>query len=78
MAQNHIVTLKKLRAKIVEQRRATALRQSGGSQSESVELMTSVQGAIEAIDRAIADEEELGVLEANELAQPRSEPSSTP
>jgi len=73
MAQNHIDTLKKLRAKIVEQRRATALRQSGGSQSESVELMTSIQVAIEAIDRAIGDERE---LEAAELAQARSEQST--
>ena len=65
MAQNHIDTLKKLRAKIVEQRRNTALRQSSGSSQESVDLMTNIQVAIEAIDRAIAEEEELAELEAN-------------
>ena len=65
MAQNHIDTLKKLRAKIVEQRRNTALRQASGSSQESVELMTNIQVAIEAIDRAIAEEEELAELEAN-------------
>jgi len=63
MAQNHIDTLKKLRGKVVEQRRAMALRQSGSSQNESVEHMTNLQVAIESIDRAIADEHKLAQLE---------------
>jgi hypothetical protein len=65
MAQNHIDTLKKLRAKVVEQRRAMALRQSGASQNESVEHMTNLQVAIESIDRAIADERLMVELEEN-------------
>jgi hypothetical protein len=73
MAQNHIDTLIKLRAKVVEQRRNTALRQSTGSSKESVEFMTNIQVAIEAIDRAIADERG---LEMAELAEARSEQSS--
>lgn len=57
MAQIHVDTLRKLRTKVLEQRRATALRQSGASQSESLDLMVRIQEAIEAIDRALADEE---------------------
>ncbi len=57
MAQIHVDTLKKLRTKLVEQRRAMALRQTGASQQESVEFMVNLQTAIEAVDRAIADEE---------------------
>ena len=57
MAQIHVDTLKKLRTKVLEQRRATALRQSAASQSESLDLMVRIQEAIEAIDRALADEE---------------------
>ncbi len=59
MAQQHIDTLRKLRAKLVEQRRNLALRQAGGSHSESHDNMISLQAAIEATDRAIADEERL-------------------
>ena len=70
MAQNHIDTLIKLRAKVVEQRRNTALRQSTGSSTESVEFMTNIQVAIEAIDRAIADERG---LETAELARGQAE-----
>ena len=71
MAQIHIDTLKKLRAKLVEQRRATALRQTGPSQHESAELMTNLQVAIEAVDRAVVDEER--ELKASEL-----DPSQSP
>jgi hypothetical protein len=70
MAQNHIDTLKKLRAKVVEQRRNTALRQSSGSSQESVEHMTTIQVAIEAIDRAIADEQKITQLEASAETNP--------
>ncbi len=70
MAQIHVDTLKKLRAKVREQRRAMALRQSGSSQTESVELMINIQTGIETIDRAIADEER--ELKASELDQPPS------
>jgi hypothetical protein len=73
MAQNHIDTLIKLRAKVVEQRRNPALRQSTGSSTESVEFMTNIQVAIEAIDRAIADERG---LETAELAQGQAEQAS--
>jgi len=68
MAQIHVDTLKKLRTKMVEQRRATALRQAGASQSESLDLMVRIQEAIEAVDRALADEE-------RELANSKSESS---
>ena len=70
MAQIHVDTLRKLRAKVLEQRRAMALRQSGSSQVESLELMVRVQAGIEAIDRAIADEER--GLKESELDQPPS------
>nr|TFG52552.1 MAG: hypothetical protein E4H34_04855 [Hyphomicrobiales bacterium] len=70
MAQHHIDTLKKLRAKVVEQRRAMALRQSMGSSQESVEHMVNIQTAIEAIDRAIADEQALAQIEADTAPNP--------
>ena len=57
MAQIHVDTLKKLRNKVLEQRRATALRQSSASQSESLDLMVRLQEALEAIDRALVEEE---------------------
>lgn len=59
MAQIHVETLKRLRFKMVEQRRALAARQVGSAHTESVENMTRLQEAIEAADRAIADEERL-------------------
>ena len=65
MAQIHIETLEKLRTKLVEQRRAMALRQTSASQHESVELMVNLQAAIEAVNRALADEERL--LKESEL-----------
>ena len=71
MAQIHVDTLKKLRTKVLEQRRAMALRQSSASQVESLELMVRVQSAIEAIDRAIADEE-------RQLKGSESEPLQSP
>lgn len=67
MAQIHVDTLKKLRAKVVEQRRAMALRQAGASQSEGLDLIVRVQAAVEAINRAIADEER--ELKTSELDQ---------
>jgi hypothetical protein len=57
MAQIHVDTLKKLRTKLLEQRRAMALRQTSASQHESIELMVNLQAAVEAVDRALADEE---------------------
>jgi hypothetical protein len=59
MAQKDIDTLKRLRAKIVEQRRALALRQSNPKSTESVEGIIALQAAIEATDRAITDEKAL-------------------
>lgn len=58
-AQPHIDTLKKLRAKLVEQRRATATRLASATHSQSYDSMIGFQSAIEAVDRAIADEESL-------------------
>ncbi len=57
--QLHIETLRKLRAKMVEQRRTTATRQAGASHSEGYAPLIGLQDAIEAVDRAIADEESL-------------------
>ncbi len=71
MAQVHVDTLKKLRAKLIEQRRAMAVRQTGASQHESVELMVSLQTAVEAVTRAIEDEE-------RELKNSELEPSEAP
>jgi hypothetical protein len=59
MAQQHIDTLIKLRAKLVSQRRDMATRQSGASQGENYDRIVTLQAAIEATDRAIADEERL-------------------
>jgi hypothetical protein len=58
MAQHHIDTLKKIRTKMVEQRRAMALRHSAPGHMESAEHIVALQNAIEATDRAIADEED--------------------
>jgi hypothetical protein len=59
MAQTHIDFLNKLRTKLVEQRRTMAIRQSNPSSVESVDNMTKLQEAIEAIDRAILDEQRM-------------------
>ena len=57
MAQIHIDTLNKLRAKLTEQRRTMAIRQAGSPHAENPEHMTTLQNAIESIDRAILDEQ---------------------
>jgi len=59
MGQTHVDFLQKLRAKLVEQRRTTAIRQSNPASVEGVDNMTKLQEAIEAVDRAILDEQRL-------------------
>ena len=59
MAQQDIDVLKKLRSKLVEQRRSLAIRQSSTTYAENNESIITLQGAIEAVDHAIADEEAL-------------------
>lgn len=68
MAQIHIDTLRKLRGKLVEQRRAMALRQSSSSQSESPEHMVNLQKAIETIDLVIVEEQQM-LLDEEETDQ---------
>lgn len=59
MARRYIDTLKKLRGKMVEQRRTMVSRQSGTAHAESYDHLISLQAAIEAADHAIADEENI-------------------
>jgi len=59
MARHHVETLKKLRMKMVEQRRAMATRQAGPTHAGGYESIISLQASIDATDRAIADEERL-------------------
>ena len=57
MAHHPVETLKKLRAKMIEQRRAMAARLAGSSHTDNYDHWISLQAAIEATDRAIVEEE---------------------
>ena len=59
MARHHVETLKKLRMKMVEQRRAMATRQCGPTHAGGYDSIVALQASIDATDRAIADEERL-------------------
>ena len=59
MADDHIKTLLKSRAKLVERRRATARRDSMTDRDEGfAERIVAIQAALDATDRAIAEEQE--------------------
>ena len=65
MAQEHIDVLKNLRVRMVEQRRALAGRDADLGYSDTrTQKLVALQAAIEAVDRAIADEVDLAGLEA--------------
>ena len=60
MVQEHIDVLKRLRIRMVEQRRALAGRDADLGYSDTrTQKLVALQIAIEVIDRAIADEVEL-------------------
>jgi hypothetical protein len=65
MARRYIDTLRKMRAKMVDQRRNMASRLAATAHTESYDHMVSLQTAIEATDRAIADEENILAMGAN-------------
>ena len=60
MSEDHTDTLKKARAKLIEQRRAFAQTLAGpydrGKTEQALEKFVEIQAAIEAMNRAIEDE----------------------
>lgn len=65
MAQKHVDVLKQLRIRMVEQRRSLAGRDADLGYSDTrTQKLVALQVAIEAVDRAIADEVEPAGLEA--------------
>jgi hypothetical protein len=60
MADDDIEILRKVRAKLVEQRRARMRRDASKPPAEiSADNLIALQAAIEAVDRAIIDEEKI-------------------
>jgi hypothetical protein len=60
MAQEHVEVLKQLRVRMVEQRRVLAGRDADLGYSDTrTQSLIALQAAIEAVDRAIADEVEI-------------------
>jgi hypothetical protein len=58
MAVEHIKTLTQARAKLIDNRRTLAKRDSSSDRNEGfAERIVSIQAAIDATDRAIAEEE---------------------
>jgi len=58
MAADHVSSLKRARAKLVEQRRAVVKRDCSHDRNEGYsERIVAIQAAIEATDHAILDEE---------------------
>ena len=58
MAADHVSTLKRSRAKLVEQRRGLVKRDCSSDRNEGyAERIVAIQAAIEATERAISDEE---------------------
>jgi hypothetical protein len=58
MAQDHVDALKRSRTKLVEQRRSLVKRDCCSDRNEGyAERIIAIQNALEATDRAIADEE---------------------
>ena len=58
MAQDHVESLKRSRAKLVEQRRALVKRDGSSDRNEGYsERIVAIQNALDATDRAISDEE---------------------
>ena len=79
MFANHVHTLKQARESFVRKRRMMAEQMipSGAAAQHFAPAFTDLQAAIEAIDRAIADEEQLpagyAVKEADISGAPRSD-----
>jgi hypothetical protein len=62
MAADHVSSLKRSRAKLVEQRRGLVRRDCSHDRNEGYsERIVAIQAAIEATDRAISDEETLAL-----------------
>ena len=65
MAQEFVDALKRSRAKLVEQRRALVKRDCCSDRNEGyAERIIAIQNALEATDRAIADEESVSLANA--------------
>jgi hypothetical protein len=65
LENEHVSTLTRSRAKLVEQRRALAKRDASSDRNEGyAERIVSIQAAIEATERAITDEQNLREKEA--------------
>ena len=65
MADDHIKTLLKSRAKLIERRRATARRDAMTDRDEGfAERIVAIQAALDATDRAIAEEQEFLLTQA--------------
>lgn len=73
MSEEHANNLKKARAQLIEQRRAFAKVLAGpydrGKTEQAREKFLDIQATIEAIDRAVADEEEHGESVFDQLAR---------
>ena len=62
MAADHVSSLRRSRAKLVEQRRALVRRDCSHDRNEGYsERIVAIQAAIEATDHAISDEENLAL-----------------
>jgi hypothetical protein len=69
MADDHIKTLLKSRAKLVERRRAAARRDAMTDRDEGfAERIVAIQAALDATDRAIAEEQEFLLTQTQEAA----------
>jgi hypothetical protein len=61
MTEGYIEALKRSRAKLVEQRRSLVKRDCSSDRNEGfAERIIAIQSALDATDRAISDEEEIG------------------
>lgn len=66
MAEDYVEALKRSRAKLIEQRRALVKRDCCSDRNEGyAERIIAIQNALEATDKAIADE---GTVSAHEAA----------
>ena len=75
-AIDHVKSLKLARAKLVEKRRALAKRDSITDRDEGfASLIVTIQNALDATDRAIAEEERLKAEMPEESVEPTPAPT---
>jgi hypothetical protein len=69
LENEHVSTLSRSRAKLVEQRRALAKRDASSDRNEGyAERIVSIQAAIDATERAITDEQNLRENDARRVS----------